>query len=98
MGADLDVGTLGCPAQQVERLAWWLGLVLQWWAGDGIAVLVIGGPVLLWSRRRAMASARWTELALVVLAAGAVGGGVPVRRVAVPAVPAHPGLGRVPPR
>ena len=34
------------------------GLVLQWWAGDGIAVLVIGGPVLLWSQQRVLVSSR----------------------------------------
>ncbi|HWG11959.1 MAG TPA: hypothetical protein VG268_01670, partial [Streptosporangiaceae bacterium] len=49
---------------------WWPGLVLQWWAGDGIAVLVIGGPLLLWAQRRALVSSRWLELVLVVLLAG----------------------------
>ncbi|HMD26595.1 MAG TPA: SpoIIE family protein phosphatase, partial [Streptosporangiaceae bacterium] len=48
---------------------WWPGLVLQWWAGDGIAVLVIGGTVLLWAQRRALVSSRWLELVLVVLLA-----------------------------
>jgi integral membrane sensor domain MASE1 len=48
---------------------WWPGLVLQWWAGDGIAVLVIGGTLLLWAQRRALVSSRWLELVLVVLLA-----------------------------
>src|SRR6516162_1749657 len=38
-----------------------------WWPGDGIAVLVIGGTLLLWAQRRALVSARWLELVLVVL-------------------------------
>ena len=46
--------------------------MLQWWAGDGIAVLVVGGPVLLWSQRRALVASRWAELALVVLLTAAL--------------------------
>jgi integral membrane sensor domain MASE1 len=68
MGGPLAGALIGASVSWLGTDAWWPGLVLQWWAGDGIAVLVIGGPVLLWSRRRAMASARWAELALVVLA------------------------------
>ncbi len=60
---------IGASVSWLGTQAWWPGLALQWWAGDGIAVLVIGGPVLLWSRRRAIVSSRWAELALVVLAA-----------------------------
>jgi integral membrane sensor domain MASE1 len=63
---------IGASVRWLSTGGWWPGLALQWWAGDGIAVLVIGGPVLLWSRRRAVVSARPAELALVVLAATAV--------------------------
>jgi len=61
-------GLVAATATVVSSGGWWLGLVLQWWAGDGIAVLVIGGPILLWARRRAFVSARWPELALLVAA------------------------------
>ena len=64
--------SIGASANWLATGAWWPGLALQWWAGDGIAVLVIGGPVLLWSQRRAMAAARWAELTLVVLIAAGV--------------------------
>jgi integral membrane sensor domain MASE1 len=62
-------GLIGATVSWASQGGWWPGLVLQWWAGDGIAVLVIGGPVLLWAHRRALASARWLELVLVVLLA-----------------------------
>ena len=62
-------GLIGATVSWASQGGWWPGLVLQWWAGDGIAVLVIGGTVLLWAQRRALASARWLELVLVVLLA-----------------------------
>ena len=58
---------VGATVDWLSDGGWWPGLVLQWWAGDGIAVLVVGGPVLLWSQRRALVSSRWAELVLVVL-------------------------------
>jgi serine phosphatase RsbU (regulator of sigma subunit)/integral membrane sensor domain MASE1 len=60
-------GLIGATVSWAANGGWWPGLVLQWWAGDGIAVLVIGGPILLWAQRRALVSARWLELVLVVL-------------------------------
>ena len=60
-------GLIGATVSWASQGGWWPGLVLQWWAGDGIAVLVVGGPVLLWAQRRALVSARWLELILVVL-------------------------------
>jgi serine phosphatase RsbU (regulator of sigma subunit)/integral membrane sensor domain MASE1 len=62
-------GLVGATVSWASRGGWWPGLVLQWWAGDGIAVLVIGGTLLLWAQRRALVSSRWRELALVVLLA-----------------------------
>ena len=59
-------GLVAATATVASSGGWWLGLVLQWWAGDGIAVLVIGGPILLWARRREFVSARWPELTLLV--------------------------------
>jgi serine phosphatase RsbU (regulator of sigma subunit)/integral membrane sensor domain MASE1 len=60
-------GLVGATVSWASKGGWWPGLVLQWWAGDGIAVLVIGGPILLWAQRRALVSSRWPELVLVVL-------------------------------
>jgi serine phosphatase RsbU (regulator of sigma subunit)/integral membrane sensor domain MASE1 len=60
-------GLVGASVSWASNGGWWPGLVLQWWAGDGIAVLVIGGPVLLWAQRRALVSSRWLELVLVML-------------------------------
>jgi len=62
-------GLIGASVSWASMGGWWPGLVLQWWAGDGIAVLVIGGTVLLWAQRRALVSSRWLELVLVVLLA-----------------------------
>jgi integral membrane sensor domain MASE1/GAF domain-containing protein len=63
---------IGATVSWLETGGWWPGLCLQWWAGDGIAVLVVGGPVLLWSQRRALVSAHWPELTLMVLAVAGV--------------------------
>jgi|HubBroStandDraft_4_1064222.scaffolds.fasta_scaffold08630_3 serine phosphatase RsbU (regulator of sigma subunit)/integral membrane sensor domain MASE1 len=60
-------GLIGATVSWASKGGWWPGLVLQWWAGDGIAVLVIGGTVLLWAQRRALVASRWLELVLVVL-------------------------------
>jgi serine phosphatase RsbU (regulator of sigma subunit)/integral membrane sensor domain MASE1 len=62
-------GLIGATTSWASKGGWWPGLLLQWWAGDGIAVLVIGGTVLLWAQRRALVSSRWLELVLVVLLA-----------------------------
>jgi integral membrane sensor domain MASE1 len=65
---------IGASANWLSKGGWWPGLALQWWSGDAIAVVVVGGGLLLWSQRRAMLSARWAELALLalVVAAGTV--------------------------
>ena len=60
-------GLVGASVSWASNGGWWPGLVLQWWAGDGIAVLLIGGPLLLLAQRRTLVSARWLELVLVVL-------------------------------
>jgi serine phosphatase RsbU (regulator of sigma subunit)/integral membrane sensor domain MASE1 len=62
-------GLIGATVSWASKGGWWPGLVLQWWAGDGIAVLVIGGTVLLWAQRRELVSSRWLELVLVILLA-----------------------------
>ena len=59
-------GLIGASVIVANGGGWWPGLVLQWWAGDGIAVLVVGAPILLWARRRQVLAARWREMALIV--------------------------------
>jgi serine phosphatase RsbU (regulator of sigma subunit)/integral membrane sensor domain MASE1 len=46
----------------------WFTNVVQWWAGDGVAVLAIGVPILLWPRRRELIAAKWPEFLALVLA------------------------------
>jgi serine phosphatase RsbU (regulator of sigma subunit)/integral membrane sensor domain MASE1 len=60
-------GLIGATVSWASNGGWWPGLVVQWWAGDGIAVLVIGGTLLLWAQRRSLVSSRRLELALVAL-------------------------------
>src|SRR5262249_49129459 len=72
-------GLIGASVIIAGAGGWWTGLVLQWWAGDGIAVLVVGGPILLWARRRPLVSARWRQmLLLVAVTAGLAGVAFPV--------------------
>lgn len=43
-------GLVGATATAAGSGGSWPAHWLQWWAGDGIAVLVIGAPILLWAR------------------------------------------------
>ena len=59
-------GLIGAIVIVASISGWWPGVVLQWWAGAGIAVLVVGAPILLWRRRRPLLAARWRVVALLV--------------------------------
>lgn len=49
----------------------WLSNAVQWWAGDGIGVLVAATPILLWAKQYAVVKARpWETVTVLVLAAG----------------------------
>lgn len=54
---------------------WLTEAALHWWAGDGIGVLVVASPILLWPRQSGILKARMVEavLTLLVTAALAVG-------------------------
>ena len=44
----------------------WTTAVVHWWAGDGIGVLVVGAPILLWPRQSHKLRARLPETAAVL--------------------------------
>lgn len=50
----------------------WLSNVVQWWAGDGVGVLVAAAPILLWAKQYPVVRARPLEAVVVVLLAGAL--------------------------
>lgn len=52
---------------------WW-SAVVQWWAGDGIGVLVVGAPILLWSKQSQVIRSRPVEAVLVFAATVALSG------------------------
>ncbi len=60
LGAAVGVGFSGI---------WWPAGVARWLAGDGLGVLVIGPPALLWPRQRRILESRRLETALVVVLA-----------------------------
>jgi integral membrane sensor domain MASE1/GAF domain-containing protein len=63
-------GLIGATAAKLASGGWWPALWLQWWAGDGIAVLVIGAPILLAAKSR-VGRGRLAELgALVAVTVG----------------------------
>ena len=65
-------GLIGASVIVASSGGWWPGLVLQWWAGDGIAVLVVGAPILLWARRRQLLGRRWREIVLLIAVTAAL--------------------------
>lgn len=73
IGGSLSARNSGSP--------WW-SHVVQWWAGDGIGVLVIAAPILLWSTQSQVVLNRKTETVLVL--ASAVGLSVAAFRLQTP--------------
>lgn len=45
----------------------WLGMVLTWWSGDALGVLVMASPILLWSTQSSLLRRRPWETAGVLL-------------------------------
>ena len=62
-------GMIGGAITAIQNDIWWPAAALHWWAGDGIGVLVVGAPILLWSKQSHILNARRTETALVLAAA-----------------------------
>jgi serine phosphatase RsbU (regulator of sigma subunit)/integral membrane sensor domain MASE1 len=44
----------------------WATAVVHWWAGDGIGVLVVGAPILLWAKQSHILRSRLPETAVVL--------------------------------
>lgn len=53
----------------------WISDVAQWWAGDGVGVLVAATPILLWAKQYAVVKARPVETVAVLVLAGVLSAG-----------------------
>jgi serine phosphatase RsbU (regulator of sigma subunit)/integral membrane sensor domain MASE1 len=58
-------GLLGAAVGVEYAGIWWPAGVLRWLVGDGVGVLVVGAPVLLWPRQRQLVRSRRLEVFLV---------------------------------
>jgi integral membrane sensor domain MASE1 len=61
-------GMVGGMIAALREGTWWPSAVLHWWAGDGIGVLVVAAPILLWPRQIQILRDRKLETLLVLLA------------------------------
>lgn len=59
-------GLIGGLLSVLDGDSRWPSAVLHWWAGDGVGVLVIGAPILLWPLQSHIVRSRWPETALVL--------------------------------
>lgn len=59
-------GLIGGSVSAVTNGAAWAATVAHWWAGDGIGVLVVGAPILLWPRQAHILRARFAETTVVL--------------------------------
>lgn len=66
VAAPLVGGLIGATVSAVQNDAAWFSTVLHWWAGDGIGVLVVGAPILLWTKQSHILRNRPAETAAVL--------------------------------
>ncbi len=59
-------GLIGGTLSAVLNGASWATAVAHWWAGDGIGVLVVGAPILLWAKQSHILRIRLPETAAVL--------------------------------
>ena len=59
-------GLIGGTLSAVLRGASWATAVAHWWAGDGIGVLVVGAPILLWAKQSHKLRTRLPETVAVL--------------------------------
>ncbi|WP_431239434.1 SpoIIE family protein phosphatase [Mycolicibacterium aichiense] len=59
-------GVIGGLTKSLGDQADWAMTVLHWWAGDGVGVLMIGAPILLWPVQSHILRSRMLETVLVL--------------------------------
>ncbi|QEN15264.1 SpoIIE family protein phosphatase [Mycolicibacterium sp. ELW1] len=59
-------GVIGGLTKSLSDQADWAMTVLHWWAGDGVGVLMIGAPILLWPVQSHILRSRMLETMLVL--------------------------------
>ncbi|PEG41767.1 serine/threonine protein phosphatase [Mycolicibacterium agri] len=59
-------GLIGGTVSSLQNSAPWLTTALHWWAGDAIGVLVVGAPILLWTKQSYVLRNRPVESAAVL--------------------------------
>ncbi|BDX30294.1 hypothetical protein TUM20985_08410 [Mycobacterium antarcticum] len=61
------VGALiGASVVAAGGQVWWPGSLLHWWAGDGVGAMVVGAPILLWTRQKHVLRNRRGETVFVL--------------------------------
>jgi serine phosphatase RsbU (regulator of sigma subunit)/integral membrane sensor domain MASE1 len=62
---------IGVSVSAVGGQVWWPWGLVHWWAGDGVGVLVVGAPILLWHRQKHVLRSRRSEtVSVLTLTAG----------------------------
>lgn len=61
-------GVIGGLVIALRDGVWLPHATLHWWAGDGIGVLVVAAPILLWPKQSRVLAARKAEMVLTLLA------------------------------
>jgi serine phosphatase RsbU (regulator of sigma subunit)/integral membrane sensor domain MASE1 len=65
-------GLVGGAVSAASSDTSWLTAVVHWWAGDGIGALVVGAPILLWTKQFHILRARLPETVLVLVVTAAL--------------------------
>lgn len=63
---------IGGTTNHVIGRGGWVQNILEWWISDGLGVLVVATPILLWTRQSSVVRARPWETAVVVALTGGV--------------------------
>ncbi|OBB10658.1 serine/threonine protein phosphatase, partial [Mycobacteriaceae bacterium 1482268.1] len=65
-------GLIGGAVTAASTNGSWITAVVHWWAGDGIGALVIGAPILLWTKQSHILRTQLPETALVLIVTAVV--------------------------
>ena len=65
-------GLIGGAVSAASNGTSWPTALVHWWAGDGVGVLVVGAPILLWPRQSHLLRARLAETVAVVAVTAAL--------------------------